>query len=50
MPPSSIHVCPLVDLCAFVITLGRAGEDGKTFILRDTESTFAGEKGLQILL
>jgi len=33
------------DLCAFVITLGRAGEDGKTFILRDTESTFAGFAG-----
>lgn len=30
---------------AFVITLGRAGEDGKTFILRDTESTFAGFAG-----
>jgi hypothetical protein len=33
------------DLRAFVITLGRAGEDGKTFILRDTESTFAGFAG-----
>ena len=33
------------ELRAFVITLGRAGEDGKTFILRDTESTFAGFAG-----
>ncbi|KAG1658706.1 hypothetical protein FOA52_005284 [Chlamydomonas sp. UWO 241] len=33
------------DLRAFVITLGRAGEDGKTFVLRDTESTFAGFAG-----
>lgn len=33
------------DLSAFVITLGRAGEDNKSFIIRDTESTFAGFAG-----
>eukprot|EP00798_Chlamydomonas_sp_ICE-L_P017383 gene17383-23686_t len=30
---------------AFVVTLGRAGEDGKNFVLRDLESTFAGFAG-----
>ena len=33
------------DLSAFVITLGRAGEDNKSFQIRDTESTFAGFAG-----
>lgn len=46
MPLSAPFPPPMyAELRAFVITLGRAGEDGKTFILRDTESTFAGFAG-----
>ncbi len=33
------------DQRAFVITLGRAGEDGKTFKINDLDSTFAGFAG-----
>jgi hypothetical protein len=33
------------DQRAFVVTLGRAGEDNKTFRLTDTDSTFAGFAG-----
>ena len=43
--PATLYPAYCADLRAFVITLGRAGEDGKTFILRDTESTFAGFAG-----
>lgn len=37
--------CYCADVRAFVICLGRAGEDNKSFVLRDTDSTFAGFAG-----
>jgi hypothetical protein len=44
-PPTHTHFPPGPDTRAFVITLGRAGEDNKSFRITDTDATFSGFAG-----